>query len=483
MSTLLIFILVLPLVAAGLSALLRSGKLATWITVVSTLGLSSMASIVALRVARGATAVAVPGWIACDPSGALVLWLISFVALTTALFSLGLLDRPAAAHSPARLWRFYVGFNLFVLSLVAIPLLQELAMVWTAVALTTLLSAFLVAFESTEEALEAAWKYVTLTSLGATVALAGILLLHFAARAAGGAPFTWTGLARIAPHLPAPVVATAFLFILVGLGAKVGLVPLHTWLPEAYSQAPLPVCVLLSGGEATAVLYVLLRFLPVGAGAHVDVHSWILVTGLVSAGVAALLLLQAKDLKRLLAFSTIEHMGIVLVAAGLGSHAGVAGATLQLTGHALVKSFCFFAAGLAILAAGTRQMDDMRGLIRTSPVAGIGLLAGSLAISGVPPFALFLSEISIFHAGLSTGHGVAIGLLALFVGVAFWAILSRVNRMVFGQPSETAPRPRPPIPSLIALGMTAIPVLALGLYLPPRVVALLRLAARALGGS
>lgn len=483
MAALLLLLLILPLVAAGLSALPGPRKLAAGVTVTSTLGLLALSSYVALRVAQGTPAVALPGWIACDASGALVLWLVSFVAFTASLFSLGLLDRPAAAHPAARLRGFYLGFNAFVLSLVAIPLLQELAMVWIAVALTTLLSAFLVAFESTPEALEAAWKYVTLTSLGATVALAGILLLHFAARAAGGAPFTWTGIAKIAPSLPTPVVAAAFLFLLVGLGAKVGLVPVHTWLPEAYSQAPLPVCVLLSGGEATAVLYVLLRFLPVGAAAHVSVHTWVLVAGLASAGVAALLLLGARDLKRLLAFSTIEHMGIVLVAAGLGSHAGAAGATLQLTGHALVKSFCFFAAGLAILAAGTRQMDDVRGLLRASPVAGVGLLTGALAISGVPPFALFLSEISIFHAGLSTGHWVAIGSLALFVGVAFWAILSRVNRMVFGQARETAPRPRPPIPSLIALGLTAIPVLALGLYLPPRVTALLRLAAQALGGS
>ena len=212
---------------------------------------------------------------------------------------------------------------------------------------------------------------------------------------------------------------------------------MHTWLPDAHSQAPSPVCALLSGIETTSILYVILRLFPVMQavpGAHAE--TWALVLGLISVGTAAFLLLQVKDYKRLFAFSTVEHMGIILAAIGLGGSAADYGAMQQIVSHSVTKSFCFFAAGAALLATGTREIAAVRGLIRRSPLAGAALIFGGLAIAGAPPLAVFLSEFTILKAGLAQGQYVATGLLAMFIVIAFFGVMAHLNRMVFGAPAR-----------------------------------------------
>jgi len=230
------------------------------------------------------------------------------------------------------------------------------------------------------------------------------------------------------------------------------------------------------------VLYVILRLFPVlksAPSAHAEM--WAIVFGLVSVGVAAFLLLQVSDYKRMFAFSTVEHMGIILLAAGLGTSSAHYGALYQALCHTLTKSFCFFAAGAALLAVGTREIASVRGLIRTSPAAGASLLIGGLAIAGAPPFAVFLSEFSILKAGLTEGRYLAMGLLVLFVAIGFFGILQHINRMVFGASSGNARPPvRLPASCLAALGVSALLVMALGLYMPEPLHQLLRLAAAAL---
>ena len=198
----------------------------------------------------------------CDGLGALVLVLVALVGFTAALFSWGYIAK-RGHHSEADIQRYYGLYNLFVLSMLAVPLLANVALMWIAVELTTLLSAFLVGYEDTPEALEAAWKYVVLTTLGAVLALLGFLILYWGSRVAGYEPFTWLGLVESAPNMPPALLWPAFLLILVGFGTKVGLVPMHTWLPDAHSQAPASICALLSGVETTVVLYVILRLFPV----------------------------------------------------------------------------------------------------------------------------------------------------------------------------------------------------------------------------
>jgi len=472
-----IALLILPVLAAALSCL-PWRRVAPAVTLAACLAVLILAARVALRIVAGGPMVVIPKWIAVDGFSALILLLIAFVGATAACFSSGYMN--AHALEPKRLRLYYANYNLFLFSMLAIPVLVEPTLVWIAVELTTLCSALLVSFDNTRAALEAAWKYVVLSLMGAGIALLGFLVLFAAMQAAGGSSYTWDGLAAAAPRMPPILLQTSFLLILVGFGTKVGLVPMHTWLPDAHSQAPSPVCALLSGVETTAVLYVVLRLLSLLPQQRTQ--AWALAFGLLSVGVAAFLLLRVRDYKRLFAFSTVEHMGIILMAAGLGGAAAQSGAMVQILNHSITKSFCFFAAGAALLVSGTREIAAVRGLIRVSPASGVGLLLGGLAIAGAPPFAVFLSEFSIFKASLAQGRYFATSLLVFFVAIAFFGILVHINRMVFGR-AEANPAPaRKTLPFSCALTLivSAVPVLVLGVYQPQPLQELLRLAAAAL---
>ena len=421
---------------------------------------------------------ALDGWLTCDGLGALVLVLVALVGFSASIYSWGYLGH----DSPSKRRTYYTLFNVFVMSMLTVPVMANVALMWIAVELTTLLSAFLVGYENTPEALEAAWKYVILTTLGAVLALLGFLILYWGSQLAGTAPFTWMGLVQVAPAMPPALLWPAFLFVLVGFGTKVGLVPLHTWLPDAHSQAPAPICALLSGVETTTVLYVILRLFPVvGQAPGLDARPWFIGFGLLSVAVATLLLIYVRDFKRLFAFSTVEHMGIILLAAGLGGADAHLGAAYQLTAHAIAKSFCFFAAGAVVLATGTQEISAIRGLSRSSPVAALVLVSGGFAIAGAPPFAVFVSEFIIFKAGLLQGDYIVMGLLALFVVIAFCAVMFHITRMAFGAPLEASRMNRIPVLCGVALAVAAVPLVCIGLYVPGRLQALLAVAASAMG--
>jgi len=489
-----IIILLLPLVAAVLVCVPLGRRWVPGVTVAS----CAADLVLVARLAGQIVSDHAPGellapawskWIAVDGLSALILLLIALVGTTAAIYSIGYMAHGDLTSKKLRL--YHANYNLFIFSMLAIPVLAEPTLVWIVVELTTLCSALLVSFDNTREALEAAWKYVVLSLMGAGIALFGFLVLFAAMHAGGGGTYTWTGLVMAAPRMPALLVQTAFLLILIGLGTKVGLVPMHTWLPDAHSQAPSPVCALLSGIETTSILYVILRLFPVVQavpGAHAD--TWALVLGLISVGTAAFLLLQVKDYKRLFAFSTVEHMGIILAALGLGASAADYGAMQQIVSHSVTKSFCFFAAGAVLLTTGTREIAAVRGLIRRSPLAGAALIFGGLAIAGAPPLAVFLSEFEILKAGLAQGQYVATGLLAIFIVVAFFGIMAHVNRMVFGAPANGAPEQRNPgretaetfhlpFSCRLALLLAAVPVLVLGVYIPKPLQDLLTLAVAA----
>jgi len=476
----LLVIVSLPLLAAIISWLPLGRQVAPIATLAACVTAAILALTDAMAVAAGGQVWAVRNWVELDGLGALILLLVATVATTAALFSWGYMAREREAR---HLRRYYANFNLFVFAMLAVPVLVEPAVVWTAVELTTIFGVYLVAFENTPEAVEAAWKYSVLTIMGGAMSLLGFIILFRATRF-GAAPFTWSGLIVLAPKVPLNVLTSAFFLILVGFGAKVGLVPLHTWLPDAHSQAPSPVCALLSGVKTTLVLYVILRLLPIlNATGRIDVDRWAIVVGLVSVGIAAFLILQVTDYKRLFAFSTVEHMGIILTAAGLGGAAAHYGAVYQILNHALTKSFCFFAAGTALLTVDTRQIAEVRGLIRTSPAAGAALLFGGIAIAGAPPLAVFLSEFSILRSGIQQEHYFATALLAAFVIVAFFGILGHLNRMVFGPAALKADQAVPvrlPMTCLLTLVLAGIPIVVLGIYMPAPLHRLLQMAAQGL---
>lgn len=473
----LMVLLLLPLLAAAACWPRTTSMFAPLATVVSSGTIFLITLRVCARIVAGERVVAISGWVAVDGLSTLILLLVATVGLTATIFSWGYIRR--AAHNSRQTRIYYANYNLFLFSMLAVPVVIQPNLVWTAVELTTLFSVLLVSFENTREALEAAWKYVVLTLMGAAIALLGFLELSWAYRITGGHLYTWAGLTAAASLMNPLLLKASFLLILVGFGVKVGLVPLHTWLPDAHSQAPSPVCALLSGIETTVVLYAILRLAPIMKAAPVlDAANGALTLGLLSTGVASFMLLRVRDYKRLFAFSTVEHMGIILTAVGLSSQEAYYGAMYQIMSHALTKSFCFYAAGAALLVTGTREISAVRGLIRTSPLAGTTLLIGGLAIAGAPPFVVFLSEFSIFRAGLNQGRYFVTGLLALFVAIAFFGILFHINRMVFGKPIADSPKSDGvPATCALVLVLAAILVVFLGFYLPKPLHTLLRLAA------
>lgn len=509
-----LLILLIPLAATALVCIPVKRAWPMGVTVVANLALLVLAAQLAWRVETGgavtaALRVSMLKWIAVDGLSALILLLIALVATTAAIFSIGYLGHENL--SPGKLRLYYANYNLFIFSMLAVPMAAEPTLVWIVVELTTLCSALLVSFDNTHAALEAAWKYVLLSLMGAGLALFGFLVL-FAAMQASGADgaYTWSGLVAAAPKMPPILLQTAFVFVLIGLGTKVGLVPMHTWLPDAHSQAPSPVCALLSGVETTTILYVILRLFPIMLAApHSHAQGWAIVLGLISVGVAAFLLLQVRDYKRMFAFSTVEHMGVILTAVGLGSSAAGYSAMQQIVAHSVTKSFCFFAAGATLLVVGTREIAAIRGLIRTSPGVGAALVLGGLGITGAPPLAIFLSEFSILKAGLTQGRYAVTGLLALFIVIAFFGVMLHVNRMVFGARTDSGVEDsanqsrngpsaassirlnqdpadlthlarRLPFSCGLALILAAMPILLLGVYIPKPLHDLLSLAATAL---
>jgi hydrogenase-4 component F len=475
-------ILLIPALASVLVLLPLGRRYAAPITLVAAAAVLVLAPNVAVQAAHTGRVDALNGWLTCDGLAALVLVLVALVGFTAAIFSWGYIAN-RAGHAEHEVQRYYSLYNLFVLSMLAVPLLANVALMWIAVELTTLLSAFLVGYEDTAEALEAAWKYVVLTTLGAVLALLGFLILYWGSRVAGIEPFTWLGLIAAAPHMPPALLWPAFLLILVGFGTKVGLVPMHTWLPDAHSQAPASICALLSGVETTTVLYVILRLFPVIGSVHgLDARPWFIGFGLLSVGIATLLLIYVRDFKRMFAFSTVEHMGIILVAAGLGGAEAHLGAAYQMTGHAIAKSFCFFAAGMTVMTAGTQDIAGVRGLIRSSPLAALALVAGGFAIAGAPPFAIFVSELAILKAGLASGQYIVVAVLAFFVVIAFCAVMFHVNRMAFGTPDVGASALATPASCKVTLALAAIPLIVIGIYIPTPLQDLLRAAAAAMGG-
>lgn len=478
----LLLIAALPLAAVLVSWLPLDRRAAPAATLVSALLVLLLSVRVGASVLANGDLVAIHGWVETDAFGALILLLVAWVSLLAALYSIGYLEAGAHAPEARRLRFYYTHLNLFIFALLTVPMLSEPAFAWIGIEFTALFSVLLVAYENTREALEAAWKYIALMFMGAAIALLGFLILFWAQQTAGGGIFTWNGL-RATAGMPPALIAAAFVFVLVGFGTKVGFVPLHTWLPDAHSQAPAPVCALLSGVKTTVALYCILRLVPLLPPARAQ--FWLQVVGLLSVGVAAFLLLQVRDYKRMFAYSTVEHMGVIFTAAGLGAAARPA-ALMQIVSHSLTKSFCFFAAGAVLLAFGTREIAGVRGVLRRSPVAGVALMFGALAIGGMPPMAVFLSEFSILRGGLADQRYLATVLLATGIVVAFFGIMRHVNHMVFGADaavtggsSPQGGRSLPPSCRLTLL-LGAIPVLVLGVWLPSPLYALVQQAAQTL---
>jgi hydrogenase-4 component F len=383
----------------------------------------------------------------------------------------------------ARLRLYHSMFQLFMFTMLLALLTNNLGLLWVAMEAATLSTVLLVSLYRTPASLEAAWKYFILCGVGLAQALFGTILLYFAAEkvlgAEGSTALLWTHLNAVKGQLEPTVLSLAFVFLLVGYGTKVGLAPLHNWLPDAHAEGPTPVSAVLSGLLLNVALYAVVRCKILVEGAmHSGIAGRLMMGfGLLSVVLAAFFLWRQRDIKRLFGYSSIEHMGIITFAFGMGGPVANFAALLHMTVHSLTKSAIFFAVGHAAQKAGTQVMDDIRGLMVISPTIGWGLMTATLAILGMPPFGVFASEFLILTTAMKE-HAWATPILLLALGIAFAAIFMRVQSMVFG---ETDLKKLPHSPALVPVFAHLIIVLTLGLYIPPSLALWYRLAAALIG--
>lgn len=430
---------------------------------------------------------ALGGWLYLDHLGGIVLLIVAGVGFAAALYSVGYLrhERRQGALSGGELRRYYALLHLFTFTMLLSTVSGNLGLLWTAIAATTIASAPLVDFYGSAEPLEAAWKYILLTTAGAMVALLGFLVLYQAGTASLGPSydFSTTTLAQIAPRIPPAAAITAFSLVLVGLGTKAGLAPMHTWLPDAYSQAPSPICALLSGAELNCAMLGILRVFAVTApAAGADrLRLPLMGLGLLSLAVGVIFLVSQQDFKRLLAYSSIEHMGLITLGLGIGGPLALFGALFQMVNHAFTKSLMFFATGNLLLRFRTRSVPSVTGVVRLMPATAVATMAGALGIAGAPPFGLFSSELSIVVGAVQRHAWLPVLLIPLLLLVAFLAMLAPFNRMVFSRQASSGDvaagelNPYALVPAYLAL----IVALILGVWVPEP---LRRLLAQAVAG-
>lgn len=425
------------------------------------------------------------GWFFIDSFNVFLVALTAFVAFTTALFSRPYM-RIEAEHgklNDKRLRLYHSSYQIFIAAMLLALTTNNMGILWVAMEAATLATVLLVSLYRTPASLEAAWKYFILCGVGIALALFGTILLYFAAEkvlGSGGTALLWTHLDGVKTELEPTVLSLAFVFLLVGYGTKVGLAPLHSWLPDAHAEGPTPVSAVLSGLLLNVALYAVMRskVLVDGALGNEMAGNLMMGFGLLSVVVAAFLIKRQTDVKRMFAYSSIEHMGLITFAFGMGGAVANFAALLHMTMHSLTKSAIFFAVGHATQKAGSQLMADIRGLIKTNPTIGWGLMLGTVAILGVPPFGVFASEFLIITTAMHD-HPWATPFLLLALGVAFASIFGKVQPMVFGE-TESAKLPYQPAltPVFLHLGL----VLMLGLFIPPYLAAWYRQAAQLLGG-
>jgi hydrogenase-4 component F len=424
------------------------------------------------------------GALGADALGLIFLGIVTLLFALAAVYTFGYM---ALHRHPRR--RYYVPTMLFFLGSMTLAVLsRHMGLFWVALEATTLSSATLIFFDRSERSLEAAWKYLIICSVGIALALAGTFFMAMALPQGAQGSLLLDSLLAAAPGMAPAWLKIAFLFLLVGYGTKMGLAPMHTWLPDAHSEAPSPVSALLSGALLNCAFLGILRAFQVASAAGLGEFARrpLLVLGFVSMGTAAAFLIRQPDYKRLLAYSSVEHMGILAVGIGIGGGPAVFGALLHALNHSLAKGLLFFAAGAVFLLYHTKNVSGVSGLAKRAPLVAILFTAGFLAITGTPPFGLFVSELTILLAALAGGHPWIAALFLILLAVAFAAMGAAFLEMVFGEPpDEIAPAEFRGWKAALILappGLLALASLFFGLYMPGRMMSLLKAASLLLGG-
>jgi hydrogenase-4 component F len=422
-GTLTLALALAPAVAIVLILLVRRPRAAEALNLAASA--VSLAAILMILASRNETSLTFWGsYIIIDGLGT---WTILCAAIVYFLASLYAIGYMRLLDQEDRLYRFYAMFAGFGLN--------NAGLYWIAIELTTLVSTFLVAFEREAASIEAAWKYIIVVSAGISLALLGTVLFYWSGTFVLGPTYdmTWKALQEIAPRLNPAVVSLSFLLVLIGYGTKVGLAPMHTWLPDAHSEGPAPVSALLSGALLNTAMVGIVRYLTIAdaAGVSTLARGTLLALGALSLFIAALFIVRQTGVKRLMAYSSVEHMGVIALGFGLGGPLGIAGALYHMLNHSLNKSAMFFGAGVVMRTCRTKRMRGIRHLLERLPTLSLLWLAGAVAITGAPPFALFLSELTIIRAGLSASRYFLIGLMAVLLIIIFVGFLNHFRRMYF----------------------------------------------------
>lgn len=471
-------LLLIPLVAAGALALIPGYRFSA--------ALNVLASLAALVVAGSLFLHRPPGglYLRVDDLSVVFIALSAFVGFTTSVFSASYIAHEVEIGrlTPARLRFYHAMYQVLMLAMNLALIANNIGLMWVAIELATLTTVLMVAVYRTHEALEAAWKYFILGSVGIALALFGTILVYVAARPVVGEGLlgmVWTALMAGARDFDPALLNLAFVFLMLGYGTKVGLVPLHAWLPDAHAEGPTPISAVLSGLLLNVALYAVLRFkMLLAANPHAIAPGPLMVTlGLVSLIFAGFMLYRRRDIKRMFAYSSIEHMGIIAFAFGMGGPLANFAGLLHMTMHSLTKSAIFFSVGHVAQVKGTQRIADIRGLTVSHPVLGWALVAGVAAIAGLPPFGIFTSEFLVVSSTFARQPLLAIPLVFGLI-LAFGALFLRVQGMAFGEPSPgEAPARASYLPMFGHLAL----VLVAGVFIPALITTWFQSVARLLG--
>jgi|CXWL01.1.fsa_nt_gi hydrogenase-4 component F len=444
MAILLVLLPMLPAVAAALVGAVGWRGAAPWLGPVACAGVAGLGAALAVQVVDEGPVGALGGHLRADALSALMVILIGVVGAVTSTYSVAYLRTELDAETTTlRRARLYgVLMQVTLAAMVVVVLADNLGVLWVAIETTTVATVLLVGHRRDRASLEASWKYLVLGSVGVATALMGTVLVYFVSRHTGGDAATalnWSSLVERAPALDPGALRVAMGFVVVGYGTKAGLAPAHSWLPDAYSQAPAPVAALMSGSLSAMSMYALLRFKVVAditLGPDF-VRTLLLIAALTSLVVAASLMVTQRDYKRLLAYSSVEHMGLIALAAAIGSPLAMSAALLHMVGNGLAKSVTFASTGELLFATGTTRIGDVRGLLHQRPFVGATFGLGLVALLGLPPFSILASEIAIVRAGVADGLAWAIAIALAVMMVIFTAVLVHALDMLAGAPGDT----------------------------------------------
>jgi hydrogenase-4 component F len=471
-------VLIVPAVAALVLASLPRYQQSVLVNVLATF--ITFASALMLLLDRPATGI----YLFVDDLNIVFILLSTFVGFTTSAFSASYIDHELKIGRLTPLYlRFYHAMYQCLMFAMNLALLaNNIGLMWVAIELATLTTVLMVGIYRTPEALEAAWKYFILGSVGIALALFGTILVYMAARPVlgeGSDAMLWSALIGKASAFSPELLDVAFVFLMLGYGTKVGLAPVHAWLPDAHAEGPTPISAVLSGLLLNVALYAVLRFkiLMAANSAAIAPGPLMVTLGLTSVIFAAFMLYRRRDIKRLFAYSSIEHMGIITFAFGMGGPLANFAGLLHMTMHSLTKSAIFFAVGHIAQVKGTQKIADIRGLTASHPVLGWGLVAGVMAIAGLPPFGLFLSEFLIVSSTFARHPWPTIA-LALGLLIGFGALLLRLTSVAFGKPYGGMAKVKASfVPMFTHLAL----VLGAGVHLPTQLVVWFQHVARLLG--